>query len=492
MKDAMSNNYQKIGGFHKNSVLAPLAAYGWVLFKFQGRKRPILYCDLQQSQEGSYSLLASTSLDGAVSRVGDEWTGVAWVREKEPILFRVQGKVLYPLRPLTEQEYQQLLLRFVLGEVGAEKEEHQDPQNDPIVLPAKKPLFATAAELLANPQSPDWLIKGWMARDSFSIVFGDPAAGKSFLSIDWACHISTGRWWNLNRVKPGVVLYICGEGHGGIARRIAAWVETYGEIPELYVSTRAITLDAEGASEVMSEIQALDTPIVLVIIDTLARAIAGDENSAESMGGFIRATDAIREQFKCAVLVVHHSGHGDKTRGRGHSSLKGAADAEFQLERADPLGPGTLKCTKVKDAEPPEPMAYQLQSVTLPAAWADPETREPSTSCVFTVLADQQPVRTNRRLSSSEKIVLNALNSLCSRTSGEHVQDVRIPGDTVRVSGDVWREESYRLGLGEGKSADARRVAFGRARDKLLAESIVCCDSGDYWIARHPADWPRE
>ena len=63
-------------------------------------------------------------------------------------------------------------------------------------------------------------------------------------------------------------------------------------------------------------------PLRLIVIDTLARAIAGgDENKSESMGQLVVHADAIRKETGAHVLFVHHSGK-DQARGaRGHSSL---------------------------------------------------------------------------------------------------------------------------------------------------------------------------
>jgi RecA-family ATPase len=46
----------------------------------------------------------------------------------------------------------------------------------------------------------------------------------------------------------------------------------------------------------------------VITIDTLNRAIQGDENSSGDMSKFIRAADAIRAAFDCLVIIVHHCG----------------------------------------------------------------------------------------------------------------------------------------------------------------------------------------
>jgi hypothetical protein len=50
------------------------------------------------------------------------------------------------------------------------------------------------------------------------------------------------------------------------------------------------------------------------------------------MAAYVRAADAIRDAFDCAVVIVHHCGHNGE-RPRGHSSLIGALDAQIGIKR---------------------------------------------------------------------------------------------------------------------------------------------------------------
>ena len=52
------------------------------------------------------------------------------------------------------------------------------------------------------------------------------------------------------------------------------------------------------------------------------------ENSTQDMSRFVAACDAVRRRYGCTMLIIHHSGHGDKGRARGAIALKAALDAE--------------------------------------------------------------------------------------------------------------------------------------------------------------------
>ena len=74
--------------------------------------------------------------------------------------------------------------------------------------------------------------------------------------------------------------------------------------------------------------------------------------------------DQIKIKYGSTVLVVHHTGHGNKDRARGSSVMFGALDAEFRVE---PWGETKVLITptKMKDAEEPEAMAFLRVTVPL-------------------------------------------------------------------------------------------------------------------------------
>lgn len=308
-----------------------------------------------------------------------------------------------------------------------------------------------------------------------AVLFGEPGCGKSFLAVDWCCHVATGLDWNGNRVKQGAVLYIAGEGHYGLKRRFATWQQQHGVIPDtLYISERAVTLDPAGAKTVFEAVGSVDEIPVLIVVDTLSSVIAGDENNAVDMNAFLAVLKKLLAGTAATILVVHHTGHGSKERARGHSSLKAALDAEFRAERCD--GSGTLTCTKPKDMEPPKPLSFELTQVELPDAWRDPEEPdEPVTSCIFTVTgnADGKPGKA-REVPASQKIAMTALHTAMVEEGGTY-------SGQFAVHIDAWRKAAYDGGIAD--TADAKKKAFQRTRTSLLASGDVKCNDDLYWFA---------
>jgi len=220
-----------------------------------------------------------------------------------------------------------------------------------------------------------WVVDDYIEADSLAQVFGDPGGGKSFVAIDLACCVATGKPWHGHDVKQGSVFYIAGEGHNGLARRLKAWQIGNGTslagVP-LYKSHRAAQLyDATEAAVVAESIKQLSAEAncipSMIVIDTLARNHGGDENSTQDMNAFIQHLDVyLRQPWRCCVMVVHHSGVADKDRSRGSTALKGALDAEYKCQLDSNSKTIAFESKKMKDAEMPSPKNFQITQVDLP------------------------------------------------------------------------------------------------------------------------------
>lgn len=237
--------------------------------------------------------------------------------------------------------------------------------------PGPRRLQLTRADQI-EIRPPDWLLRGMLERDTFALVFGDPGCGKSFLAIDWAARVATGTPWRGHGVKGGPVVYVAGEGQQGFGRRIRAWSEHNGvslaDAP-LFVAPAVAISETGQAAELLTAIESLCEPPALIVLDTLARCFGGgDENATKDMSAFVSACDTIRQRYHCTILVVHHTGHADKSRARGAIALKAALDAEYRLAKDGNL---LLTATKMKDAETPAPLGLELVTVELPGVVDD-------------------------------------------------------------------------------------------------------------------------
>jgi len=214
---------------------------------------------------------------------------------------------------------------------------------------------------------PRWLrFEGWLPAEQLVLLYGEEGMYKSFIaqgvSLDLAAHGHT-------------VLYIAGEGIGGIRARVPAWRAL--RPPNIVMGPWQVT-EVSFAMQDYSERKAwmdameeeldrrgLELPD-LVVVDTLARNfIGGDENSARDMGLFIDGAEDMRVRWETTVLLIHHETR-DTGRERGSTALKAAMFASWHTYLGQPVKGGaavSMECDKMKDAKPPEPIRVRLQAV---------------------------------------------------------------------------------------------------------------------------------
>ncbi|HIJ80437.1 MAG TPA: AAA family ATPase [Desulfuromonadales bacterium] len=267
--------------------------------------------------------------------------------------------------------------------------------------------FISGADMLVQPLEVKTLLGGVIEPESTGQLFGPSGGGKTFVALDMALSIATGTDWNGTPCEQGIVLYYAGEGHRGLRRRVKAWWLHNGkpDLSDLHVSRQAVPFDKSSlAPSVLKAIELAEQSgkkVKLIIVDTLARHLIGDENATKDMSEFVNIADRLREAFPgSTVMIVHHTGNSAEATGRsrGSSALKAACDFEIQCDK------GLLTYTKLKDAEQPPPVEFKLMPVVISA---DADGGE-ITSCVVQYgersAKNRAPVFT-----SQEKIIVRLL-----------------------------------------------------------------------------------
>ena len=129
-----------------------------------------------------------------------------------------------------------------------------------------------------------------------------------------ACHVAEFEAWHGNPVEPGLVVYVALEGHGSLPNPVAALARLFGDAPVWCIRAQFSLAEMVGhvgdlAATIRKESAAKGLTVRWVIVDTLARAMAGmEENSAKDMGIAVAGIEAIAIALDCAVTAVHHSG----------------------------------------------------------------------------------------------------------------------------------------------------------------------------------------
>jgi phage/plasmid primase-like uncharacterized protein len=252
-----------------------------------------------------------------------------------------------------------------------------------------------ADEFSTTPRPIKWLIKGWVQEEALIMVHGPSGGGKTFVVLDWCLRIAAGLTeWNGNKVKPGPIVYLAGEGHHGLRGRIAAWKQENNVSKlDMWLSKAGCDLNTpEGYLKVVESIRALPVPPSVITVDTLHRFLAGDENSAQDAKTMIDACANLMREFNCTIVLVHHTGVSDEAqhRARGSSAWKGALEIEVSVIPAKGSMPMQIVQRKSKDSEMAPNVYVELRTVEI-RGWVD-EDGEPVKSAVLDI-AEAPPER---------------------------------------------------------------------------------------------------
>jgi hypothetical protein len=327
-------------------------------------------------------------------------------------------------------------------------------------------LSAIEAVLTSN-----YMVKGWLDRNCLSMLYGPSNAGKTFVALDIAMHIAAGKPWRGLRVNGGPVLYIAAEGGAGIRNRLAAMKRERPDMASAPFTLLPIGLDLHGQGDALAVCEIMpDEAPALVVVDTLARSMgAGDENTAKDAAMFVRNCDLIREATGAHVMVVHHTGKDEDRGARGSSALRAAVDNELHV-----TSEWEIISKKQRDQAPPEPLHFKLRSVVL----GMDEDGEPVTSAV--VDATEAPAPKRKPLSGKNEVAIQALTDAL-RDHGTTRSGNCYPNDRKVVEVDKWRDACGVHGLTSGATDAAARMAFKRAKDKLMDMNEVREFGGHVW-----------
>jgi putative DNA primase/helicase len=280
-----------------------------------------------------------------------------------------------------------------------------------LLMPAADDWLIPADDFSAQPAPISWLVKRWLQANALIMVHGPSGGGKTFVVLDWCLRIASGTTdWCEQKVKPGSVVYLAGEGHHGLRGRIAAWKHhnQAGKL-NMWLSKDGCDLNTPtGYLKVVEQVRALPKPPEIIVVDTLHRFLAGDENSAQDAKTMLDACNSLMGEFHCSVILVHHTGISEEAqhRARGSSAWRGALDIEISVIPGKDNIPMQLVQRKSKDAELAQPLHVDLQQVTIPG-WYD-EDNHPVTSAVVVQAQAPQAPKKESKLDGHRKTFENA------------------------------------------------------------------------------------
>jgi len=203
------------------------------------------------------------------------------------------------------------------------------------------PVAPTIQEFIASvkeAESPD-LFADIIPSGGLVVFAGQPRSFKTMAAMQMMFAVASGqKWLGQEPSRMGSCLYVSEEGaRDKIADRFRIMeAAARPERPIHVLHREGITLTGPGWDKVRFTLDEMDDP-ALVILDTLAALMEGDENSVADLREALRPIQKIITDYGVTVALVHHINKGGEgrmgNRLRGSSALWGACDGTLGFVR---------------------------------------------------------------------------------------------------------------------------------------------------------------
>lgn len=306
-----------------------------------------------------------------------------------------------------------------------------------------------------------YLVKGLIPRIGLSVIWGPPKSGKSYFTFDLMMHVALGWSYRGRRVHRGAVVYCAFEGQAGIEQRVEAFrkerLDAYeGEIP-FFLEPVSLDLVREHGDLIAAIQHQIDVSPAAVVLDTLNRSLTGSESSDEDMSAYIKAADAIRDAFDCAVVVVHHCGV-DGTRPRGHTSLSGAVEAQIAVAK-DIAKNVVATVEMMKDGPEGESVTSRLERVVV----GTDEDGDEITGCIVVEVEPAPAPSRAERLSQNQRTMFGLLHDAGS----------------AGLTTEEWNAQAREVGIGAKRKATLHDIQHALLNKRMVRKT------GDLWTVNH-------
>jgi hypothetical protein len=197
-----------------------------------------------------------------------------------------------------------------------------------------KTIKCTWAHHLEERPPVQWTVESVIPHRTVGMLVGHTQNLKSYLALDIACHVATGRHWNGHPVQQGTVFYLAAEAQEAMMDRLEAWeADRKLKVPHFCFCTTPVTLAEDIAvddliEEIVRQCQREGVAVpALIVIDTYHRCMSGqDENHAGQAAKALNNLERLKDQFGCTVLLIHHPPR-TQNHPRGSSAIE--CDLDF-------------------------------------------------------------------------------------------------------------------------------------------------------------------
>lgn len=324
----------------------------------------------------------------------------------------------------------------------------------------------------------NYILPGLIAPGEFSVWWGAPKCGKSFLLLRLAFGLAMGRgMWGREPARPVRVLYGAAEGESGLKARLDALERELGH-PGANFAAVAQRMQLGAPGEHLADMIAASRihRAELVIVDTLARTFGdGDEYHPKDMGAYVQAMDQLREEGRekgapaVHVAVIHHGSKDEEAKTpRGSGALLGAADLVVRIKKGTPH---TATVEMAKDDAEGDELPFRLRALELPAAIDG----TPSATCIAEEAEAGGGGNNAKKLTGQAARALGFLTDLILQGGNILPASEKFPphADLRGVPFEDWRKECASRSLSTSSEKRAVNKAFQAASEALLAGGFI-------------------
>jgi hypothetical protein len=235
---------------------------------------------------------------------------------------------------------------------------------------------------MASEREPpvEWLLEGWIAKGDCSLLFGPPACGKSWLTLDMAITLATARptFGKFQHENEAKVLVIDEENPPNeVWRRVRCLTTAWELDPQLLGGQLFISRPRQGFTfknpsyeyALQKSVEEIQPDLIILDSITALSSITNEADAVEVRAFFHDKLYPLQNIHECAILAVHHSTKGiyqkeqmtsDPGLARGSIDFAGAADSVMMV-RSFPMGNmKTVKATKIRRGKIPPPFNFSI------------------------------------------------------------------------------------------------------------------------------------
>jgi len=361
-----------------------------------------------------------------------------------------------------------------------------------------RPQFRSAGELIRDcPALRTPILQGLLREGETMNVIAPPKAGKSWLVLDGALSVATGRRWLSREVESGEVLIIDNELHGEtMANRIPKVAEARG-IPFSEYHDRLHVDNLRGRLSPLADMWGYFDDLEpgrfkLIILDAWYRFMepGTDENDNGAMTEMYNLLDRFAARLGCAFVCIHHSTKGTQSGksiidvGAGAGAQSRAADAHMIIRHHAEVGCFVIEAV-ARSWAPPEPVCVRwswpvfsiengLDAASLLAAKAPPGAK---------ASAEEKSAKFRMNMANENETILKGIESVQTKGEpGATKNELKIYAemDTAKVNAALERmtEDGTLEGFAYFKKSAGREVTAYRRKVPVVQLTVFDAPEG--------------